>query len=204
MILLRYWLVAFILLQLGCSGVRSPKHRIVRAAPTYETDLIELQEYIGSTPVDVIVEGYKPDMTADIPVVYSHDSLEVTIKQAVILQISPVNTYLRPRGGPVTSYIRVPTNNVVRIAADGFRPPEESSAGAVLWLLPIVTGAFAIIAAFNYKQVFAKEGWTGCFYVALGILAAAICVVSIVTILLTQPSTAPDTLERISKYWIFQ
>jgi hypothetical protein len=204
MMMFRFVFVVCILLQIGCSGVRAPKDRLVRKATTYETDLIELQEYIGSTPVDVVVEGYKPEMTADIPVVYSHDSLEATIKQAVILQISPVNTYLRPRGGPVTSYIRVPTNNVVRIAVDGFRPQQESSAGSGWWLLPIFTGAFAIIAAFIYKQVFVKDGWTGCFFVVLGILAAAVCVISTVTILLTQKSVAPGTLERISKYWIFQ
>ena len=135
-------------------------------------------------------------MRPDIPVVFSSDSIEATVKQAVILDMNPTYTYLRPRGGITGNYLRIPTSNVTRVAADGFRSATGSSRSGAIWILPILTGAFAVIAALTYKNVFSTDGWTGCLFV--------IAVVSTILILLTQPSVGSDTFERISKFWTFQ
>ena len=196
--------VVLLFIMLGCSGVKAPKQRLDRNSSTFDSDLIQLKEYLGEMPVDVVVAGYKPETRPDIPVVFSSDSIEATVKQAVILDMNPTYTYLRPRGGITGNYLRIPTSNVTRVAADGFRSATGSSRSGAIWILPILTGAFAIIAALTYKNVFSTDGWTGCLFVIAGLLAAGICVVSTILILLTQPSVGSDTFERISKFWTFQ
>ncbi len=198
------WYAALLCIGLGCSGVKAPKQRLDRNSSSFDSDLIRLKEYLGEMPVDVVVEGFKPQTIAEIPIEYSPDSAEATIKQAVIFEMNPDYTYVRPKGGPTSNLIRIPTSNVTRVAADGFRNATGSSSSGAIWLIPILTGAFAIIAALTYKNVFSIDGWTGCFFVIASLLAAGICVVSIILILLTQPSVASDTLVRISKFWTFQ
>lgn len=196
--------VVLLFIMLGCSGVKAPKQRLDRNSSTFDSDLIQLKEYLGEMPVDVVVAGYKPETRPDIPVVFSSDSIEAIVKQAVILDMNPTYTYLRGRGGPSTTYIRIPTNNVTRIAADGFRTSSSSSGSGGLWIIPILTGAFALIVALTYQGMFSRDGWTGCLYLLLGILAAGISVVSAVMILLSNSPPDPGTLERVSTLWFFK
>lgn len=199
-------LAILLLIGSGCTSVREPNERLVRTSGSYESDLRGLKQYIGQSPVDVVVAGYTPEMTTDIPMEFSDDSLEITIKQAVIIKMDPVATYLRPKGAPTKSYTIVPTDNVVRISAERFRPPVDSGRWA-LWLIPIVTGAFALWVshrAFVANNLFGKDNFDGCLLIPLAILAAVICIVSIVAILLTKSPEAYETLRVVSKVWTFQ
>jgi len=199
-------LAILLLMGSSCTSVREPAERIVRTSGSYESDLRGLKQYIGQSPVDVVVAGYTPETTADIPVEFSDDSLEVTIRQAVIVKMDPVATHLRPKGAPAQTYTIVPTDNVVRISAEGFRPPVDSGRWA-LWLIPIVTGAFALwvsLRAFVANNLFGKDNFDGCLLIPLAILAAVICIGSIVAILLTKSPEAYETLRVVSKVWTFQ
>lgn len=199
-------LAILLLIGSGCTSVREPNERLVRTSGSYESDLRGLKQYIGQSPVDVVVAGYTPEMTTDIPMEFSDDSLEITIKQAVIIKMDPVATYLRPKGAPAQTYTIVPTDNVVRISAERFRPPVDSGRWA-LWLIPIVTGAFALWVshrAFVANNLFGKDNFDGCLLIPLAILAAVICIVSIVAILLTKSPEAYETLRVVSKVWTFQ
>lgn len=43
-----------ILIMLGCSGVKAPKQRLDRNSSTFDSDLIELKEYLGEMPVSTL------------------------------------------------------------------------------------------------------------------------------------------------------
>ncbi|MFM8177579.1 MAG: hypothetical protein ACKOAG_00155, partial [Candidatus Kapaibacterium sp.] len=130
-----------------------------------------LKQYIGESPVDVVVAGYKPEATADIPIEFSHDSLELTIKKAVIMKMDPVTTYLRPKGSPATTFTRVPTDNVVRISAEALRPPTDSGLDAKWWI-PILSGAFVLYVGTRLLtgNLLGKD-FDGCQWLVLGLLA---------------------------------
>lgn len=199
-------LAILLLIGSSCSSVREPNERLVRTSGSYESDLRGLKQYIGQSPVEVVVAGYIPEMTTDIPMEFSADSLEVTIKQAVIIKMDPVATYLRPKGWSPTRYTRVPTDNLVRISAEGLRPPEDSGRSA-LWLIPIVTGAFALyvgIRLFAIDNLFGKDNFDGCVLIPLAILAAVICIGSAIVLLVTKSPEAYETLRGVSKVWTFQ
>ena len=199
-------LAILLLIGSSCTSVREPNERLVRTSGSYESDLRGLKQYIGQSPVDVVVAGYTPEMTTDIPMEFSDDSLEITIKQAVIVKMDPVATYLRPKGAPAKTYTIVPTDNVVRISADGFLPPVDSGRSA-LWLIPIVTGAFALyvsIRLFAVGNLFGKDNFDGCVMIPLAILAAVICIGSAIVILVTKSPEAYETLRGGSKVWTFQ
>jgi hypothetical protein len=68
------WFSLLMLIMLGCSGVKAPKQRLDRNSSSFDSDLIRLKEYLGEMPVDVVVEGFKPQTIAEIPIEYSPDS----------------------------------------------------------------------------------------------------------------------------------
>jgi len=154
----------------------------------------------------VVVAGYIPDMTTDIPMEFSDDSLEVTIKQAVIIKMDPIATHLRPKGAPAKTYTIIPTDNIVRISADGFRPPVDSG-DWLLWRLPIIFGAFALYVGYRLfvtNDLFGKDNYEGCLFLPLGILSALICIGSTIVLLVTKSPEAYETLRGVSKVWTFQ
>lgn len=150
-----------------------------------------------------MVAGYHPDSIAEIPVEFSPDSLEITIKQAVILQIDPVTTVLRPKGWSATRYTRVPTDNLVRISAEGLRPPEDSGSD-VIWFIPILTGVFALSVGIMFKRLFDMYGIGALVYVILGVVATLLCVSSTIAILLSRKPVSYEALKGASKTWTFQ
>lgn len=196
-------LASLLLIGISCSSVREPKERLVRSSGSYESDLRGLQRYIAKSPVDIVVAGYHPDSIAEIPVEFSPDSLEITIKQAVILQIDPVTTVLRPKGWSATRYTRVPTDNLVRISAEGLRPPEDSGSD-VIWFIPILTGVFALSVGIMFKRLFDMYGIGALVYVILGVVATLLCVSSTIAILLSRKPVSYEALKGASKTWTFQ
>lgn len=193
------------LIGLSCSSVREPKGRLVRSSGSYESDLRGLQRYIAESPVDVVVAGYIPEETAEIPIEYSHDSLEITIKQAVILQIDPVTTVLRPKGWSASRNTRVPTDNLVRISAEGLRPPKDSGSDAI-WFIPILTGAFVLYVGVSILtgEFFRRFSYDSFLLLLLALLAGAVCVGSTIAILLRKSPSSYETLKGVSKVWFFQ
>lgn len=198
-------LASLLLIGISCSSVREPKERLVRSSGSYESDLRGLQRYIAKSPVDIVVAGYQPDSIAEIPVEFSPDSQEITIKQAVILQIDPVTTVLRPKGWSATRYTRVPTDNLVRISAEGLRPPEDSGSDAI-WFIPILTGAFVVYVGISLLtgDLFVRYGYGALPLILLALLAGAVCVGTTIAILLTKSPSAYETLKGVSKIWTFQ
>ena len=198
------WLiiVLWLLVGLGCSGIRAPKERIVRNDNAYDRDLTKLQQYLGGMPVDLAIEGYRPNVEAAVDVEYSEDSVEAIIKQVAITQMDPDYTYLRTKTDGVGNTIRVPTKHVTRVSAEGVRTVQSSGGSSFVW--PAALGIIAIIAASLEGKVNDGIGCRGgCL--AIGAIIGAIALVILPVILIASHNSEPvTTFETISRTWILQ
>lgn len=195
-------IVAWLFIGFGCSGVRAPKERIARSEKSYEKDLSQLKEYLGDMPVDVVVEGYRPEADQSTRVRYSEDSVEVTIKQAAITQMDPEFTYLRTRTDAVGSTIRIPTKHVTRVSAEGVRTYESYNGPSYGW--PIALGVLAIIAALQEGKANDGYGCRGGCLAAGVMLGAAALIVLAITLIANWDNEPVTAFEMISKTWMIQ
>lgn len=198
------WLiiVSWLFIGFGCSGVRAPKERITRGDTSYEKDLTQLKKYLGDMPVDLVVEGYRPDVDQSVKVVYSDDSVEATVKKATITQMDPEYTYLRTKEDAVGSTIRIPTKHVTRVSADGVRAVQSSGTTSYGW--SIALGVLAIIAALQEGKANSGAGCRGgCLFAGVILGAAALAILAI-TLIANSSSEPVTTYEAISKTWILQ
>lgn len=196
------WLIiiAWLIIGFGCSGIRAPKERIERGEQSYEKDLLQLKEYLGNMPVDVVVEGYRPAVDQSTRLTYSEDSVEATIKQAAITQMDPEFTYLRTQADAVGSTIRIPTKHVTRVSAVGARTYESYNGPSYGW--PIALGVLAIIAALQEGKANDANGCRGGCLAAGVMLGAAALVVLAITLIANWGSEPVKAFEMISKTWI--
>ncbi len=195
-------IVSWLILGFGCSGVRAPRERIARGEQSYEKNLTQLKEYLGDMPVDVVVEGYRPAADQSTHVQYSEDSVEATIKQAAITQMDPDFTYLRTRADAVGSTIRIPTQNVTRVSAEGVRAVQSSGTTSYGW--SIALGVLAIIAALQEGKANDGTGCRGGCLFAGVMLGAAALVILAIALIANHSSEPVTTYEAISKTWILQ
>lgn len=191
---------------LGCSGVQTPKERILRNDKSFGKNLTQLQEYLGTMPVDVVVEGYRPTTDNTIGVVYSEDSVEATITQATITRIDPERTVLRYTGSSAGSAIIVPTKHVTRVHANGVRTYMSSgeSRGALIW--PSILGFMALIAIALEGKVNDGQGCRGgCLAIGLILGAAALLALAVASVSSGVSGRDPVLInEVISKVWTIQ
>lgn len=205
------WLiiVLWLLVGLGCSGIRAPKERIVRNDNAYDRDLTKLQQYLGGMPVDLAIEGYRPNVEAAVDVEYSEDSVEAIIKQVAITQMDPDYTYLRTKTDGVGNTIRVPTKHVTRVTANGLRPSTSQGGTNWGWALPIGLGILAIVSA-ALESTYGTRG-SGCQggCLAIGIILGAVALLAALIVLTTiltadRTSNPITTYEMIARTWILQ
>ena len=198
------WLiiVLWLLVGLGCSGIRAPKERIVRNDNAYDRDLTKLQQYLGGMPVDLAIEGYRPNVEAAVDVEYSEDSVEAIVKQVAITQMDPDYTYLRTKTDGVGNTLRVPTKYVTRVSAEGVRTVQSTGGTSFVW--PAALGIIAIIAASLEGKVNDGIGCRGgCL--AIGAILGATALVILAVILIASHNSEPvTTFETISRTWILQ
>lgn len=154
-------------------------------------------------PVDVVVEGYRPTPDGTLSITYSEDSVEATITQATITQLSPEYTYVRSRDGSAGSSVRIPTKNVTRIHAQGERPymPSKWPQGSVALsvLLAILGIVFAGLEGKTYDKNSGCGG--GCLFLGVLLGGAALLILGIPWLGGNEPAM---TFEVISKVWVFQ
>lgn len=153
-------------------------------------------------PVDMVVEGYRPPPDDTLSVEYSADSVEATIKNIHITQLTPEYADLRYRTG-TSSGIRIPTKNVTRIHAQGERPymPSKWPNGSVA--LSILLAILAIVFAGLEGKTFDKSSGCagGCLFLGVVLGGAALLILGIPWLWGNEPAM---TFEVISKVWVFQ
>lgn len=195
-LLICLWLV----IGLGCSGIKAPKEYILRNDRSYEKNLTQLQSYLGQMPVDVVVAGYTPAVDSSISVEFTKDSAEATIKKVVITKITPESTLLRLNAGSAGSTVSIPTKHVTSINANGIRTVKPSKTG---FLLPILLGILSLISIASEGKANDGNGCRGgCL--AAGILLGVAALIALVVVLGLPAITGDDgsTFEYISKKWI--
>jgi hypothetical protein len=191
---LRYWVVAFILLQMGCTGLRVPKERIDRTSNSFERDLSNLRDYLGSMPVDVAVAGYTPEVTNNITIEVSQDSTQSLMQDVVITQLDPLYTYVRGADSKPSETIRIPTQNVTSVSAYGVRTTTEPKQ---VW-----TYTFSVILALMALGFFLYDfnrdlGWGcegGCM--ALAIVTGGAALIAALTVYLVNTSSNDGQVRR--------
>ena len=200
---LRYWVVAFILMQMGCTGLRVPKTNIDRTRGSFETDLSQLRDYLGNMPVDVVVTGYTPKIDSTSNVKVLTDANEVSLQDVVITQLDPQNTLVRPKGSRPTESIRIPTQYVTRISAFGMRTTTEPETKWSYWFaigLAVMSLGF-FLYDYNRNLGIGCEG--GCQ--ALAIVAGGAALIAALTVFLVNSisDTGAERKEVVAKtFWI--
>lgn len=201
---LRYWFVAFILLQMGCTGLRVPKERIDRTSISFEKDLTRLRDYLGSMPVDVAVAGYTPEVVDDIKLEISQDSTQAQMQDVVITQLDPQYTYIRGKDSKRSQTIRIPTQYVTKVSAYGVRTttePERVWSYTFAIILALMSMGFFL---YDYNRDLGLGCEGGCM--ALAVLTGGAALIAALTVYLVNTSSNDGHVRRevISKTFRFE
>jgi hypothetical protein len=200
-----YWFVAFILLNVGCTGLRTPKTKIDRTMGSYEENLTQLRDYLADMPVDVVVTGYTPKLDTATKHRVSLDSSETLLQDVVIKQMDPLYTLVRSNSSSDSESIRIPTQHVTRISAFGMRktlaPQGSWNSG---YTTAIILGVLALI--FTIRTLTASDGCLqGCYFlVALAATSAAVFIALTGYLITTNSDDLVERQESVSETFVIE